>query len=59
MATLIITDRDREVSYDGQETSCNQYKCDDCKNVFIMERPRPNFCPRCGKAFEDVEDISV
>lgn len=59
MAILIITDRDRETNYNGRETSCNQFKCFDCDNVFIMECPKPSFCPRCGEAFMEVEDVSV
>lgn len=59
MAILIITDRDRDVEYNGLEISCNTFKCSECGTLFILERPSPGFCPRCGEKFDDFEDISI
>lgn len=58
-SVLIVTDRDRNFLYDGQETTGNQYKCFECCRYFIMERPAPDFCPRCGIEFDSIDDVSV
>ena len=55
----IITERDKEVIYNGEEIFINTFLCEYCRFCYIMESIEHSFCPKCGKKYIDTIDISI
>lgn len=57
--TLIVTDRTRDVVYNGAELYMNNYKCSNCKTYYTFEQKTHKFCPFCGTEYKNFIDVSI
>lgn len=58
-ATKSITDRDRNVDYNGKELYMNTYHCSSCNQTYVMQVMLQEACPLCGTKYTSTEDVSI
>ena len=56
---LLVTDRDRDIVYNGEELKANTYQCSSCGKCYVKEIGLHKYCPNCGCVYDDYSDISI
>lgn len=55
---MVVLDRDRKVSVNGEDTMLTKMKCESCSYVTFLE-VLPKYCPQCGARIVDHIDVSL
>lgn len=56
---LVILDRVRTVTYDGEKVMMNTFECTSCGMLYYFEMGGHQFCPFCGTRYRFASDVSV